>query len=237
MIRWSTVCRPKDFGGLGLQNLELMNIALLCKWWWKIVKFDGIWQQISKSKYVKNSCITTVRCKQGDSQFWSDFLKHKERFFSLCKFKVRNGQNIRFWIPSFGKKEKNLMVVGISAKFWTIWRLRNSAVFDNRKVTDPSVPVNMTANWLHDWSILQRKQEDQEMLRRGRGVADLLANCWRDFQEGAWMAAECWQNSGLRTNAGSAAPALHLWLALSAFPPSSLILALFRLMVVVDVSG
>ena len=32
MMRWENVCRPKDYGGLGLINTRLMNICMLSKW-------------------------------------------------------------------------------------------------------------------------------------------------------------------------------------------------------------
>jgi hypothetical protein len=32
MAKWSVVCRPKDQGGLGIQDLEVKNTALLGKW-------------------------------------------------------------------------------------------------------------------------------------------------------------------------------------------------------------
>jgi hypothetical protein len=28
-----------------------MNISLLCKWWWKFEKGEGMWQEIVKKKY------------------------------------------------------------------------------------------------------------------------------------------------------------------------------------------
>lgn len=40
-----------------------------------------------KSKYVKSMCILGVKPKQGDSQFWSVLLNHKEHFFSICKLR------------------------------------------------------------------------------------------------------------------------------------------------------
>lgn len=97
LVKWADVCRPKDIGGLGIQNLHLMNKALLCNWWWKIYNIDGVWQQLLKNKYQRDKCLTSVKHKQGDSQFWSDLLKHKNFFFSLCRFTVGNCKNTRFW--------------------------------------------------------------------------------------------------------------------------------------------
>lgn len=36
MVNWGDVCRPKDYGGLGVLNTRLFNDCLLCKWLWKI---------------------------------------------------------------------------------------------------------------------------------------------------------------------------------------------------------
>ena len=97
LVKWSEVCRPKDMGGLGIQNLACMNKALLCKWWWKLYKTEGLWQDIVLEKYVKNRSMGNVQAKQGDSQFWRDILKHRDHFVSLCKFKIGDGDRTRFW--------------------------------------------------------------------------------------------------------------------------------------------
>lgn len=46
LVKRSDVCKPKDMGGLGIQNLSLVNKALLCKWWWKLYNIEGLWQNI-----------------------------------------------------------------------------------------------------------------------------------------------------------------------------------------------
>ena len=66
---------------------------------------------------------------------------------------------LNVWIIQFQKKLGKIMMVGVDALLWTIWRLRNKLIFDAVRVTDPSVPVKMLANWLSDWSILQRNKE------------------------------------------------------------------------------
>jgi len=36
LVRWETITKPKEKGGLGVKDLRKMNISLLCKWWWKL---------------------------------------------------------------------------------------------------------------------------------------------------------------------------------------------------------
>jgi hypothetical protein len=39
----SVVCRAKDQGGLGIQDLEIKNRALLGRWLFKLLTEEGIW--------------------------------------------------------------------------------------------------------------------------------------------------------------------------------------------------
>lgn len=74
-----------------------MNIALLCKWWWKLFNTEVLWQEVLINKYCKNKKLAEIKLRQGDSQFWYEINKHKEHFLSLCKFEVGNGESVRFW--------------------------------------------------------------------------------------------------------------------------------------------
>jgi hypothetical protein len=52
LVDWETMCTPKDLGGPGVLNLDLMNISLLCKWLWKLENDEGMWQDILKKRYL-----------------------------------------------------------------------------------------------------------------------------------------------------------------------------------------
>ncbi|WVZ70181.1 LOW QUALITY PROTEIN: hypothetical protein U9M48_018867 [Paspalum notatum var. saurae] len=43
--------------GLGILNLEARNACLLCKWLYKLINEDGLWQQLLRKKYFKNKTI------------------------------------------------------------------------------------------------------------------------------------------------------------------------------------
>lgn len=36
LVNWQMVCLPKCSGGLGITNLQLQNMALLLRWWWRL---------------------------------------------------------------------------------------------------------------------------------------------------------------------------------------------------------
>jgi hypothetical protein len=83
-----------------------MNKALLAEWFWKLETEEGIWQTIIKHKYVKGNCISSVRHRAGDSQFWSELLEVKECFFSIARKrlgmeKIRDSGRIGGWMKTF----------------------------------------------------------------------------------------------------------------------------------------
>ena len=41
-MKWDVICLDKKKGGLGIKDIFKMNISLLCKWWWKLEKEDGL---------------------------------------------------------------------------------------------------------------------------------------------------------------------------------------------------
>jgi hypothetical protein len=54
MVRWHAVCRPKDFGGLGIIKTQVLNECLMTKWIWKIFnQKESLWVRIPFAKYMK----------------------------------------------------------------------------------------------------------------------------------------------------------------------------------------
>lgn len=78
LVTWNKVCRPVEYGGLGLHNLQLLNFLLRLRWLWlQRVEQDRPWSgfaihlksevsdlfKASTKSLVGNGCITL---------FWSD---------------------------------------------------------------------------------------------------------------------------------------------------------------------
>jgi hypothetical protein len=58
--RWDIICQPKEQGGLGIQNIDVQNRCMQCKWLFKLINEEGIWQNILKRKYLRSQTITQV---------------------------------------------------------------------------------------------------------------------------------------------------------------------------------
>lgn len=94
MVKWSEICGPKNQGGLGVLDLEIMNKALLGKWLWKLENEEGIWQEYLRNKYLKGKILRQKEVRVGDSQFWHGMMKVKNEFFECCYKKIGNGKKI-----------------------------------------------------------------------------------------------------------------------------------------------
>lgn len=41
-VKWEVICKSKKKGGLGIKDLRKLNISLMCKWWWRLEKEEGL---------------------------------------------------------------------------------------------------------------------------------------------------------------------------------------------------
>jgi len=102
MMRWSNVCLPKDFGGLGILNTRTLNEALILKWVWKLYNSDeeDLCCSLLRNKYLRNKPFACSK-KKGGSQFWRGVQQVKNKFFLGASFQVGNRENIRFWVDTW----------------------------------------------------------------------------------------------------------------------------------------
>ena len=97
MAKWDTLSRPKDQGGLGIINTQIMNECLLVKWIWKITKgSNDTWYKLLEAKYMSDGNFFSSKCK-GTSQFWQGLHKVKHLFKWGAMHKVGDGSLTFFW--------------------------------------------------------------------------------------------------------------------------------------------
>jgi hypothetical protein len=105
LVKWEKICKSKKKGELGIKNLRMMNISLLCKWWWMLKNEVGLWQEIVRKKYIKQAPICLVKEKVNDSPLWKDLLKIRHIYLKGRKYKVNNGMSVSFWMDSWLEKK------------------------------------------------------------------------------------------------------------------------------------
>nr|KYP44579.1 Putative ribonuclease H protein At1g65750 family [Cajanus cajan] len=74
-VRWSTVCKPKESGGLGVRDLEIFNISLLGKWKWRMVNEpNALWVKVLEARYGEVSLVSDTIVR-GGSSWWNNIIK------------------------------------------------------------------------------------------------------------------------------------------------------------------
>ncbi|KAK9047975.1 hypothetical protein SSX86_033063, partial [Deinandra increscens subsp. villosa] len=75
-IHWisrSEICRPKISGGLGLDPLENINLALLVKWFWRFCKEpSALWRKVILNIHCPHSLPQWIPCQKGISGVWKN---------------------------------------------------------------------------------------------------------------------------------------------------------------------
>lgn len=97
LVKWENICKSKKKGGLGIKDLRRMNISLLCKWWWKLEKEEGLWQEIVKFKYLRKKNIHNVVHQLNDSPTWHGLLKVKDIYLQGRGVEIKKGDKTRLW--------------------------------------------------------------------------------------------------------------------------------------------
>lgn len=105
LVKWKTICKPKDIGGLGITNASIMNKCLLLKWWWKICQpscGDARWSQILKAKcFLDNEPVFSSA--RNNSQFWKALIKIRMNFDPLLNSRFGLDPQLDFgWIGGLG---------------------------------------------------------------------------------------------------------------------------------------
>jgi hypothetical protein len=51
-------------------------------WWWRLETQDGLWQQIIKTKYIKNKSVASVKVRMQDFPGWKTLMKVRDYYFA-----------------------------------------------------------------------------------------------------------------------------------------------------------
>ncbi|KAL5577599.1 hypothetical protein UlMin_019298 [Ulmus minor] len=100
LVRWKTVCKPKELGGLGIGNLILRNKALLGKWLWRFpLEQHTLWAAVIRSKYgLDRNGWDTNRVTVGSFRNpWKFISQGISNLSSHTKWVVGRGDHILFW--------------------------------------------------------------------------------------------------------------------------------------------
>ncbi|GKV35031.1 hypothetical protein SLEP1_g43351 [Rubroshorea leprosula] len=108
-VSWDRVCCSKKEGGLGVKNLRWFNMALLGKWWARLVVEGekGLWSRVLLEKYggKEGNWLSWLRESRGlGSSWWNDVCKlnrgldgKDEWLFSNFKLNLGDGKSVSIY--------------------------------------------------------------------------------------------------------------------------------------------
>ncbi|GKV44012.1 hypothetical protein SLEP1_g51241 [Rubroshorea leprosula] len=180
-VNWGNVCKDKVRGGLGVKDLKKFNMALLGKWWERLMFEDrGLWKKVIYEKYGNEGELSYNWLREGinsSSRWWRD----------LCRLNVIDEEK-RGWLAEGFKLNVG---EGVAVKFWwDNWCGRGSlanqfsrlyliSVRKDNKISQMGKWTNDTWNWnlqwrrsLYNWEKQQEtelhKQIQEVTIKRGK---------------------------------------------------------------------
>ncbi|PRQ26177.1 putative RNA-directed DNA polymerase [Rosa chinensis] len=100
LIRWDMICKPKEFGGLGIKSTTHMNQAMLAKASWRLIQREnGLWSRVLQKKYLKHGNLLTNGYKKPHrcSSTWRSILFGAELVKKGIIWRIGHGNSIKFW--------------------------------------------------------------------------------------------------------------------------------------------
>lgn len=104
---WTSVCKSKDEGGLGVINLKTHNEALLLKHLMKFFNREDIpWVSLIWEKYYETGNLP-AEAKKGWF-WWRDILKLLDKFKGLAMVNINNAKSCYLWTNLWNNKVPRL---------------------------------------------------------------------------------------------------------------------------------
>jgi hypothetical protein len=97
-ICWEKMGRAKKVGGLGFQDLECFNTALLSKQGWRLIQnLESLAARILQEKYHPNGTFLDSPLSRRPSYVWRSIWNAKFLLNEGLVWKVGNGRDIKIW--------------------------------------------------------------------------------------------------------------------------------------------
>jgi ribonuclease HI len=111
---WSSICLPKEEGGLGFRRMHEFNLALIAKLGWKLISnLDCLWVKQLQNKYIKYGDFISSPVSSSASWLWKGIQKIKPIISAGACLRVSKTSSAPIWssnwvptIPSFRPRPK-----------------------------------------------------------------------------------------------------------------------------------
>ncbi|KAK9682377.1 hypothetical protein RND81_10G069600 [Saponaria officinalis] len=101
-IAWKNLCRPKEFGGLGFQDYQMFNWALLGKQVWSLCTNENtLAARVIKGKYYPNSSFLEAQLGRNPSYTWRGFWEAKWVVEKGLRNRIGDGAITNIWTDAW----------------------------------------------------------------------------------------------------------------------------------------
>ncbi|XP_073305819.1 uncharacterized protein [Primulina huaijiensis] len=112
-IKWRSMCKPKQYGGMGFRSLLDFNRALLAKQVWRIICDPAsLMAKILKARYFRHGDILTAQLGSKPSYIWRSILWSRGLIPKGVRWRVGNGLRIKAypgkWIASLASGKSSM---------------------------------------------------------------------------------------------------------------------------------
>ena len=112
-IAWTTVCLPKNEGGLGLRNLMIWNLVMCLKFIWLLLsKAPSLWVDWHQSTHLNGQSFWTITATASDSWAWQKLLELRPLALQFCKSQLGNGKSASFWFDVWSPLGQLIKYIG-----------------------------------------------------------------------------------------------------------------------------
>eukprot|EP00253_Pinus_taeda_P008440 PITA_08440 len=108
LVSWEKICKPKNQGGLGLDDVEILSKVLGAKLWWQWVKDPKAqWAHIWKEKYASawlSSDIIRMSGNMKGSPIWNKAWENRGVVQKNSFWEIKEGDLALFWEDKWQKE-------------------------------------------------------------------------------------------------------------------------------------
>ncbi|KAJ1703769.1 hypothetical protein LUZ63_003548 [Rhynchospora breviuscula] len=94
LVAWEKITAPKNYGGLGLRDVTVLNQAMTMKILWKLASRDhdeALWVQVLRAKYLSRSSLWLAKAPTRCSKLWHAVLDCRQFLQPHIKWILGNG--------------------------------------------------------------------------------------------------------------------------------------------------
>lgn len=190
-VSWVDICKTKQEGGLGLRQLNEVNLVSCLKLIWRILSSNSMWVNWIKIYLIRKGSLWSVRENtQTGSWMWKKILKCRGVAKELYKVDIQNGKKSSFWYD----------------KWSTLGCLKD--ILGESSYIDLGISINATVeeSWghrrrRHRVEILNKVEEEIEKCRANRDSAKDDIFLWingKGQYKKSFSSSETWQNTRVK---------------------------------------